>query len=346
MAKLTKVLTFFLLLLSIAAFVLGYMLFAKREQIKGSNIELVKGVQELAAFIEGSQADPRDNDYPQRDLATVQATGIGSVDNSDFWVTYLDHLTDADFTPLTANEVALKSYPTTRKEMKRIVSKAEDQLAALNATRVQLKALREEHESTIEDANSNKGALRKLFSESDTLKNALADAEATVSQLENDLNDLELHNRSLDNEVNEKQDAIYALKERITGLHDVIEELKNTPRSIVGTEPDEPFPVSGMIGAGEKGQIVSVNNDWRYMILAINDQFLEEIKHLQAMMVEDNVAAMVPSIPLLVKRGPGYKTLVTRATLSQLHLNDRLAVLDIDPFYQELPVAKGDVAFY
>ena len=103
--------------------------------------------------------------------------------------------------------------------------------------------------------------------------------------------------------------------------------------------------VGGILEYGEKGKVVSVNNDWNYMILKINDKFFAEIEQLQKVM-ETEVPARVPSVTLMVKRGTDYGTLVTRAILSQLNMDDRLAILDIDPSYRSMEVEEGDVAFY
>jgi myosin heavy subunit len=349
MAKLTKVLTVLLLLLSAAAFALGYMLFKKRELLKVRVVAMQDGLNELASYVDGTQAEPSESEYLPRDIATVQHGAVASVEESDYWADYKGHLelTDQSTMKISFNSVA-QDPGSTSLEVKKLVSAAEAQYARLNETRVQLKDLREEHENAIEDVNSHKQQLREFLTAYVDIESALSGAEDQLEELQEESERLKNDNLTLEKEVGQKENKIYLLMEEISRKDERIANFEqDQPR---GAAPvalaRQKVEVGGLVEAGEKGKIVSVNNDWNYMILAINSKFLDEITSLQKRMAENNVVATVPSVDLLVKRGPGYDTFVTKAKLSQFHLNDRLAVLDIDRSYLKYDVQVGDVAFY
>jgi len=350
MAKLTKLLTVLLLLLSAAAFALGYMLFQKRELLKDRVVAMQDSLSELASYIDGSRAEPSESEYSARDIATVQQGAVASVEESEYWTEYKGHLESTDQSPIKINfNNTAQGHGSTSLEVKKLVSAAEAQYASLNETRVQLRDLREELESAIEDSNAHKQRLREFLTANEDIETTVSDAEDRIAELEDEAEALSNDKNTLEREVGEKDDRIFSLIEEIARHEDRIANLEedqpgSTAAPVAALRPKiEP---GGLVEAGEKGKIVSVNNDWNYMILAINKKFLEEITSLQERMAENSIVATVPSVDLLVKRGPGYQTFVTKAKLSQIHLDDRLAVLDIDRSYLKLAVEVGDVAFY
>ena len=349
MAKLTKVLTVLLLLLGTAAFALGYMLFQKRELLKVRVVTMQEGLSELASYIDGSQAEPSDSEYTARDIASVQRGAVASVEESEYWAEYKEHLESTDQAPIKINfSTAAQEPGSTSHEVTRLVSAAEAQYANLNETRVQLRGVREELEGAIEDSNVHKQRFREILTLTEELEITVSNAKERVTELEEKVETLNNDKHTLEREVDQKEDRIFSLMEDLTRKEEKIATLEqDNSRSAATVAASRPkVEVGGLVEAGEKGEIVSVNNDWNYVILAINNKFLEEITSLQERMAENSVVATVPSVNLLVKRGPGYETFVTKAKLSQIHLGDRLAVLDIDHSFRKLDVEVGDVAFY
>ena len=340
------------MLLSCISFALGYMLFKKRNLLKGRVVALENGILKLASSLEENQSASQENEFEPRDIAIVGVNTFATIKNSDFWEHYKAHLEKTDGASLKINSHALRSYydnaspGSTKHEVSKIISAAKTQHITLTETRFQLEKIRKEHENAILDGNSHKQKIRGYFNAARDMKASLLETTRKTERL---IKEIEVLRDVVDvneSDLEKKQDVIYAIEEKLKHAR---EQIKNV--SQVQTTPLEKgemplvYPAE-KLEAGEKGHIVLVNNQWNYIILAINDKFLREIVLLQKILLANNVPSIIPSVNLLIKRGSGYDTFVTRARLTQINLDSRLAILDIDHQHQKLPVEKGDIAFY
>jgi len=375
MAKLLRVLTVILLLLSIGTLVLGSLLFAKRELLKGRTQKLENSMIELAAFLEAADSEPRENTFTAKDESEVRADLDSEIDYSDFWASYKAHLEDPEQPLLSIRRddlmrfykrdpITLKvekdamGYPVTTGKgtmdatLRNILASADLQLTRLNDTRLQLQGVRQELVTTIEELNSRKGTLREKLVHINDLNGTISQLEGKVARLEDDIENLTEEKRELEDEVAAQQVTITDLNEQVTLRDETIEDqrteieklrlaLQREGPRITGEAP----MVTKFFEPGEKGRVVAVNKDWNYIILGMNDSFMREMEKFQTAMSKET-APGVPAIEFFVKRGRNFKTFVSKIKLVQIKKREKLAIADVMVEWQQLPLAKGDVVFY
>jgi uncharacterized phage infection (PIP) family protein YhgE len=224
-----------------------------------------------------------------------------------------------------------------------MTDKAKEQLNRLNQTRQQLRVLREELITTIEELNKRKPALRQALNEIVQLKDKITKLEETIVEKDKKIKDLEAEKTAL-------QDKIAELEQKITKLEDTIKEkdddiflLKKRIKELIDATKGAPQPGGIVVGLkvepGDKGKIISVNKEWNFVVLQVSDQFLQEITNPQD-------GSFARGVNLMVKRSDGKDTFVTKVSVMQIKRAEKLAIANILSDWQQLPVQKGDIVFY
>jgi len=375
MAKVLRVLTIILLLLSIGALTLGTMLFTKREILKGRTQKVENALIEAMAFIEDGEPEATDNAFPARDVSDISAEIDFEPDRSDFWVDYKLQLEDTDRPSIVVDRDNLRSYfkidpytlkvmkdpmgnpinsgeGTTAGELKRILDGVEAQYGRLNDTRLQLQELRGELIASIDELNARKSSLREKLAHINDLNGTIEGLESDVSRLQSNVARLNEEKLDLEGQVEQQEGEIADLEEKkaeadevIVSLKKIIEDLGKTRTASTPSRGFEGVENIIVMEPGPKGTVVSVNSKWRYCVIEINSAFIREIENMQRTMEEEQVPGVLPVVELHVKRGPTFDTYVTKVRLSQLLKDKKLAVCNIDPDWQQIPVVRGDVAF-
>lgn len=374
MGKLLRVLSVLLLLLSAGALTLGSLLFAKREMLKGRTQKLEKSVIQLSAFIEAERdTEEQVADFPAKDIDEVSAQIIAQPVRSDFWDSYKLGLEEPDRPSVVIKLEELMKYyaydPITLKVMKdamgypvtsgkgtmqavldSLLSAAESQLTTLNETRHELRKVREELVATIEDLNRNKNTLREKLVHITELNATIAGLEDNVRRLEGRVSDLEDIKRELEDTVASQERKIEELNNEILLRDETIKTLKDRIKEITdqqgGLQMGSSTMIERLVEAGVKGKVVSVNDEWGYAVIELNDRFLGELEAIQETMKKNEIAGSVPSIELFVKRGKDFKTFVSKIRLVQVKRDDKLGIANILVDWQQLPLNKGDVVFF
>ncbi len=376
MAKLLRVLTILLLILSIGSLVLGSMLFLKREMLKGRTQKVENALINVSAFLEDGEPDAKENQFPQKDIDQIQSAKDFDPRLDDWWDSYKTQLEDADRPTLKVNRDYLMSYykinpidlkieknpmgqkvtsgiGTTDGELQRLIDAAEAQFARLNDTRLQLQDMRRYLVESIDELNSTKSNLRVKLAVIDDKNDVISGLEGDVSRLEGNVARLQEEKLDLEGEIEQQLIQIAEMEDRQQEDEKLIVDLRQRIKDL-GEQikrGDRPGPTGNagefiIVEKGPKGKVVAVNPDWKYVVVQINDDFAREIENMQRNMEEEEAPGVLPVIDLHIKRGPGFETYVTKVRLSQLVKDEMLAVCDIDPDWQQFPVAKGDVVFY
>ena len=373
MRKLLQVLTVILFLLSAGALALGIMLFSKRELLKSRTQALEKAVVGLSALLETpTDPDVQPNTFPEKDIGTVTAQLVAEPERSSIWADYPKYLEEPDrpFATIRREDLMYfyKVNPITGKPEKdaatglkittgdgtmdatltKVREAAQYELDRLNQTRHQLQRMREELVQTIQDLNDGKQRLRQsLVTIQDqkgqiaTLEDNKRALEAQVASLENERTQLQEQIADLDRQIAEKDEEIKLRDDTIASQRQQIADLKlqgdrNLPGVIGGGV------IERTVEAGLKGEVLSVNPDWSYVVLQLNDQFLSEFAKLQEAL-EKNGTPGIPSVEMFLKRGDSY---VTKIKLVQVKLAEKLAIADVLVDWQQGPVAAGDLVYY
>jgi chromosome segregation ATPase len=247
MGKLLRVLVVFLLLLGIAALVLGFLLFQKRETLKGHVQDLSVQVERVAANIEAEQADDltkTDNPKMNKEITAVKLQGYS-----------LDPVTKK------ANTNAPMMLA-----MAQLVGKSAIELSRLNDTRTALALKIKELETATNRIAVLEANVAKLEGEKKQLQDNVASLEKDVAEKKTKIEEL---NASLDeakSKITDLQEQVAKLKDSLLDRDDQIKTLKET---IVKLTPKVEGPTAGT--AGTKGKIVLVNKNWNFVVIAVNE---------------------------------------------------------------------------
>lgn len=370
MGKLLRVLTVFFLLFAIGALVLGIMLFNKRELLKGRTQKLESYILSLAPTIEQDKAEEQPANFPGRDIAQVTPDLLPDPQTSRFWEEYdlsLEQtglkmmnlepkkrqlMTYYKVDPITQkverNEITrakVTSGPGTMDEvLQDLLSQAKDQYNRLNDTRRQMTDLREELVDTILDLNRRKTELREKMKEIVELKAEIARLNGVIRDLNDQIAMLQEEIRGLNDQIAElrreielQADEIVEKQAVITHLERELERYKKRDE----TARDERGPlVLAEIAHGEKGRVVGVNPDWKFVVFDLSDPFMMEL-------LGDDLSGEPPVVDLYIKRptATGDK-FITKIRLQQVRVEDKIGIADVLTDWQQTPIQKGDLVFY
>jgi hypothetical protein len=371
MGKTLRVFTILLLILSIGALILGVLLFNKRELLKGRTQMLEEYVIKLGSTLETEKAEALEElpGDPERDVGPVTDQVVDDPEIASFWDTYKYHLeeTEQGLLDLNKKRREMMQYfqldPITQKPKKdqygqKIIKgegtmhavledallKAEDQYNLLNETREQLRVLREELISTIRDLNSQKGELRQKLQQITQLSQQIMGLAQQVEGLRNDIALLEEEKQALRDDVAERDRQIQLRdkdiaeqKTAIKRLEQIIDDMKTR---MLDTGPGMAVDASAIafIEPGDKGKIIAVNKEWNFAIIKVTPAFINEIWG------EDPTRAL-PHIELVARRADSGD-FVTKLKITQVKLDEGLAVADILTSWQQMPLKIGDVVFH
>ena len=370
MGKLLRVLAVFFLLLSVVALVFAIMLFNKRELLIGRTLKLEKALISLGPFIESQAAEPQQATYPAKDTSDCTSDLLDNPNKSEFWNTYQLQLEQQDRPTLDvgARKGELQSYylmnPVEQRPMRDaqgykittgkgtmqallddVLNKAEEQHKRLNQTRNQLRLLREELVTTIEELNRRKATLRQSLNEIVQLKNKITQLDENIRQLQENIKKLEDEKRALtekvaekDQEIAKRDEEIKELKEEIKRQRKKIADLLEVIRTS-STQDHEKEIISVKIDAGVKGTVASVNKKMNFIVVNLTDAFMKEI-------LGPEMTGPLPTVQLMVKRPDASGAFVTKIKLINIKRDQKLAIANVLLDWQQQEVREGDIVFF
>lgn len=360
MGKLLKVLSFFFLVLSAIAIVLGSSLFSKREILKGRTQKLEGAIIQLANFIEAQPADSQPANYPEKDMSECTADIPDNPERSEFWKNYAANLEVQNLPTMNLadrktelmtyylrNPVTLKierdesgfkmvsGKGTMQDLLDEMDKKAEEQLKRLNQTRDQMRLVREQLVTTIEDLNARKMALRQALK-------SKADADAKVTELEESAKQKDEQIASITEEKRQTEEQLTAEKAKGVQLQEDLawekEQVIRLKKQIAGLDTSASGPRVTNVDAGDKGQVVSVNQQWGFVVLELNEAFLKAI-------LGDDLKGDCPVVEMLVRRPGPNGAFVAKIRLFQVKRDQKLGVADVLSDWQQLPLQEGDIVY-
>ncbi len=370
MGKVLRVLVIILLLLSAGAFALGFMLFSKREMLKGRTLKMEKAIKDMDAFIEAEpgilEAKPAD---PNRDISPCTPELLTSPEMSDFWKNYnydlevqepgsmVDSARNADqlmqyyqIDPLTGKasvdgmgKKVTKGKGTLQEILDKMVSSAEAQYERLNATRQQLLTLRKEYVSAVEELNEKKQKLRETLATVVDRDNTISELSEKIRGLEGRISALETEKKALEDQIAELRRDVAKLNDTIVAKDREITSLKSENESLRKKAAGDKESIMGKddwsgIEAGEKGKVTSVNPKWNFAVAELSDGFIKEL-------LGDDFSREFRPVTLFIKRPGVNGAFVSKVKLLQLKKDQKLCIADILTNWQQLPVQEGDILF-
>lgn len=381
MGKVLRIFVVIILLLSIGALVLGSMLFARREILKGRTHQLEQGLIRIARSLEAtSPEEPQAPEvYPERDISSVSAEILEDPTRGQFWNNYRQELEQMDFPvmDLNARRRELMSYykidpvtskpeldPLTGQRIKEgpgttqgvisdVIERAGEQYNILTATRQQLQITRRELVQVINELNEHKGSLRERLVEIRGLNEQIAELNRTIADLRRDLQmandriaEQELRLTDMEQEKLMIEEERNTLAFRVEELNATIREMQEsgavdtTDRTTARRRDPRAADIGTVeISLGAKGSIVSVDQKLLFVVMTLEQSFIDEL-------LSGSTDGSYPMVELLVRRGEETPQFITKVQLTQLSVEHRLAIGEILPDWQQKPIKPGDIVYY
>lgn len=370
MGKLLKVLTVFILLLSIGALVMGIANFSKREVLIGRTHALETKIIQIAHTLE--EKEPQYEGIAsreERDIDDVTARPLDNPSRTDFWRSYDENLEETATTLNLDNEMSkeqLRTYylidkvtgekikdfqgkPRTEGEgtmddlLKKVLRSAQDQYSRLNSTRTQLTNVRQELEVVISELNKQKqlrrGNLRTIVERDEKI----GELEAEILRLNSEIARLEREKLELNDIIAGLNQKITEKDEEIVDLGAQVERLKNENDKLrLGTTGGGGTAVGPggegvVLTPGKKGQVISVNPEWAYVMIKLDDTAIREITSAEV---------FTPVEMHVYRDSPEGKTIVTRIRIKNPPTNEGIAIADNVYGWEQTPVQVGDDVVY
>ena len=319
---------------------------------------------------------------PALDISPVTAREMDNPETSDFWDDYKHNLeTPASQIPMLdlgtdSNRLQLRQLyklggdgkpeidaltgrpaqkgPGTMADlMDSTLKRAMAQSSLLGTTRAELKKVREELARTIELANAVKKEGRKDKKTIETLNETIAKLQdekrqltAKVSKLESQIDDLNAEVAEAKLENDKLVENISDLERQVKKLQDDINKLSARGVTVATAASAQGGAVAanmeGKLTPGTCGAIVGGSDEWKFVVVRLDDAFLDEL-------VGPERDQPMPQIELMVRR-PGLEgpsgDFVTRIRLRQIIREKNLVIADILASWQQAPIATGDVVYY
>ncbi len=389
MGKLLRVLVVLLLLVSIGALVMAHILFSRRELLKGRILTLERNVISMSRSIESEPPEPPavPPTYPEKDISPATAEAEPNPRRTDFWADYRPELEELDnpLMDLSERRRALMSYyrtdpvtgkvvldpdtgapimdgpGTMRGVLGDLLDRASAQYNLLTASRQQMRELREELVTTIEEHNALKDELRQdratiarleaekaeLERQLESTRRDLAFANERIEGLEQRIGDLEQEQLVL---IEEKDTLEIRNQELVDTVADLRAQVKDLRRLDGGrgetVVTGEDGVATGMarvdLDPGAKGSVVSVDQTHLFLVMELDETFVEALLAIAA--ENDN---RLPMLEMMVMRPEGDElTFVTKIRMTQLKKDQNLAIGDILSDWQQGEIRVGDVVYY
>ncbi len=329
MGVLLRIMLVLLLLLSVAALIVGLDLFQQREVLKGRLQMAENTLIDVARTIEDEDAD----DLAQRELALLRL-------DRDRLRRF--HQVDALGKPVRdAEGRKIPSGPGTMHELLGILrGRAAVQYARLNDTRDELTQTRLDLAATRQQLTETQGKLaqteRQLEQAQADLtaaRNTIREQNERIAELTGDKERMQAEIEEQREQINEFQDEIATLRmEREQDAHRIaklMEDLRRLMERESGPEGPEVIG-RGDVTQGQKGRVLLVNSDWNFVILDLN--------------LEPDDRSIRPGLVLFVQR---EVELVGKVRISEIKGDDRrLAIADIMGDWLQMPMREGDHVFF
>lgn len=251
---------------------------------------------------------------------------------------------------------------TTQGVIDYVIERASEQYNILTETRQQLQTIRTELVETIKDLNQQKQTLRERLVHIVQLNTEIAQLNRTIEGLRRELQQANDQIAEQKLRITDLEAEKLALEEENDGLKitkaeqtEIINELRGRLKDILDgpkitgdpMSPDSRNSVTtdrirGKITPGSKGHVVSVDQKNLFVVMEVDQVFIDE---LFGALTDGSL----PMLELLIQREnpDGAKmSFVSKVRLSQLKKDQKLAIGDILPDWQQGPINKGDVVIF
>ena len=254
--------------------------------------------------------------------------------------------------PANYNKPSTEGPGTMSELLNKLFDRATKQQANLNKTRAELSNMRSKLEATVTELNklkqddrADKVTIEELKAKIAQLEEAKANLEEQVQQLKSQIEELNGEITSLKDEVQHAKDDTEAVKEELEKEKKKSEQLKKmliAERNIRAKIPQGGGQTSATtLTTGEKGKLVSANNDLMFAVVEFTDAAMKEL-------LGPNRDGALPMLELDIKRkgfkGPAGER-IGRIRLRVAVEDKNFVIADILGDWEQEKAQAGDVVF-
>jgi uncharacterized coiled-coil protein SlyX len=383
MGTVLRVLVVFILILSIGASALAFLLFQRRELLINRTHMLEEQFIKVAKTLEAEpppdQVQPR---YVGKDISPVTSKELDNPERSAFWDTYQYKLETINLPGMDldneAKRLQLRQYyqmqrgpdgklvyvkdaltqqpstkgPGTMQELlDQIYARAIKQNETLNKTRAELAKLREELTTTIDEHNKLKTQGRADAKTIEEKQKKIEGLEEEIRGLKRKIDGLEEEKRALTAELAEAKNEITKQKATIDELSKTVTDQKKQIDDLLGRLRGGIIRDQTQAATQEILSKLTPGDHGKVVAADESLKFvvIELSDKFMTELLGPNRDQPLPQIDLMVRR-PGMKSatgeFVTRIKLRQVIRPQNLLVADILIDWQQVPLAKNDVVFF
>lgn len=383
MGTVLRVLVVFILILSIGASALAFLLFQRRELLINRTHMLEEQFIKVAKTLEAEpppdQVQPR---YVGKDISPVTSKELDNPERSAFWDTYQYKLETINLPGMDldneAKRLQLRQYyqmqrgpdgklvyvkdaltqqpstkgPGTMQELlDQIYARAIKQNETLNKTRAELAKLREELTTTIDEHNKLKTQGRADAKTIEEKQKKIEGLEEEIRGLKRKIDGLEEEKRALTAELAEAKNEITKQKATIDELSKTVTDQKKQIDDLLGRLRGGIIRDQTQAATQEILSKLTPGDHGKVVAADESLKFvvIELSDKFMTELLGPNRDQPMPQIDLMVRR-PGMKSatgeFVTRIKLRQVIRPQNLLVADILIDWQQVPLAKNDVVFF
>ncbi len=307
-----------LLILSISALVMGWMLFNQRQELKGRLQATEDTLVAVAGSIERETPEElTDRDLPKMEIDRDQLKTYYGVDDEGNIIVGGPGTMDEVLRQLRGRAASQYAYYN---DTRAALQQRNEELAA---TRRELEDTQQQLAQTIEKLEETEAAKNEALNKVAEREAQIAELERNVERLEGNLSEQRERIAELNDEVADWQQRYEAEAARVEDLLAQIAE-----RPTVDDDEFDRVAEPGDVMRGHKGQVLLVNRDWNFVILT---------------MARDDHSVR-RDLTLFVQRDD---KLVGKVRVSDVKGADRrLAVADIMNDWLQMPIEEGDYVFF
>ncbi len=376
MNKVLHVLVYVFLVLAGAALFFELQLNAKRAELTDRNRMQEDYFVRIARTIESKEPDNNASFEIKKDASPVEARLVDTPDMENVLEDYKASLEQANLDTynwdgmaerkqlrtvyvldfegkpvMDGNEPLKRGKGTEDELLGKLFDSAKAQQSRLNSARAALSELRGKLESAVAEINKLKPEARqdkvtiveqkekmtRLEGEKAELENQITKIKAQIEELNGEIS-------SLKDEVATAKDETEAAKEETAKAKQLIDSLRKMLKDSIQTQGAKSAGAGVAVTSlpvGDKGQIVTADNENMFAIVKFTDGAMRELKG-------ENLDRPLPAIELSVKR-PGFSgeagEFVGRLRLRQEVKGSNYVVCDILGAWEQAKMAKGDTIF-
>ncbi len=368
MLKLLKASVVVMFALSVAALVLGIMLFNRRQILLGRTLTLERGITMLAATLETRFPSPEDGVIGvPRDIDAVDAERVEFPRTATVWESYNPQLEVAalDTMDLKSRSRELQSFflmdPVTSKPVRdpitnqriidgpgtmrgvldEVVASAEQQLNRLHETRHQLVALRKECTDVTVELNRRKQELRTALCEVVdrdgqivALQRSVAERDMAIAEKDDQLSDLNTRLVQSEHVTELQVEELGRLSNSVAFWRKRYEDFRGEAGDV---QPDTWLTMS----RGLKGRVVSVDADHDFVILELNPDFVNEYSRA---MSHDNT--IPPPAMIVTRKQGGQEDFIAKVELGTVDVSQKLGVGAVLASWKQGDILVNDCVVY